>query len=474
MVDLARESSTEAVRPSIHLVPTGHRADAQRLRAVRPGHDRQLRQRASWARDALACLGIEAVLAFGVVLWGLRNDEMAIAFVAILWLTAQVIGTSVGRNGRRLTSVADTLRRAQVLAVVIVGLVALDFLGRSEATSAILIVSGSVMIRGAAGLIRARRRKVSRVLVVGHSSEIPTVVESISAHGDEVSTYCVSDADAATRGGHLHRTILESAPDRVAVLAGTLSAQELQELSWAVEAFDVDVVVVLPGEFVDPRRFEPTVATGIQGLRLVPRGGLLGDALAGLAHGAAAAVLLIACAPLLVALAVLVRLDSPGPALFVQKRVGRNGREFPMIKFRTMHVDAEQMLQAIIEQNESEGGVLFKMRGDPRITRLGKVLRATSLDELPQLLNVVRGEMALIGPRPALPREVAEYDQRARRRLAVRPGLTGLWQVSGRSNLSFEDAVRLDIDYVDNWSLRREAGIAFRTVGAVVRREGAY
>ena len=158
-------------------------------------------------------------------------------------------------------------------------------------------------------------------------------------------------------------------------------------------------------------------------------------------------------APLLGLLTLLIRADSPGPAFYRQTRVGRHGRLFTVYKLRTMRVDADHVVEQLADANESDrDGVLFKIKRDPRITRIGSVLRAYSLDELPQLWNVVRGEMSLVGPRPALPAEVRAYPADLVRRLAVKPGMTGLWQVSGRSDLSWDETVRLDLQYVDNWS----------------------
>jgi exopolysaccharide biosynthesis polyprenyl glycosylphosphotransferase len=186
-----------------------------------------------------------------------------------------------------------------------------------------------------------------------------------------------------------------------------------------------------------------------------------------------AALLLVLFAPVLAAVAVAVRLDSPGPVFFRQVRVGRYGREFQIYKFRTMHTDAERRLADVRHLNEQDG-VLFKIRDDPRITRVGRHLRRLSLDELPQLFNVMGGTMSLVGPRPPLQREVAAYPRDARRRLAVRPGMTGLWQVSGRSDLPWEEAVRLDLRYVENWSLTLDLVILLRTLTAVWRGAGAY
>ncbi len=172
-------------------------------------------------------------------------------------------------------------------------------------------------------------------------------------------------------------------------------------------------------------------------------------------------------------IALLITQDSPGPVLFVQKRVGKGGREFPFYKFRSMVADAEAQRRRLDADNERSGPV-FKMKNDPRVTRVGRVLRKYSLDELPQILNVLTGDMSLVGPRPALPREVAQYTDRQRQRLAVTPGLTGLWQVSGRASLSFERSVELDLFYIQNQSLPLYFQILARTVPAVLRGDGAY
>nr|WP_229663135.1 sugar transferase [Microbacterium album] len=177
----------------------------------------------------------------------------------------------------------------------------------------------------------------------------------------------------------------------------------------------------------------------------------------------ASAVGVLILSPLLLALALVVKLTSPGPVLFRQIRVGYHGREFTMLKFRSMVVDAEARLAELRERADAGNEVLFKMRDDPRVTRVGKFMRRYSLDELPQLINVIRGDMSLVGPRPPLPREVEQYADHVHRRFLVKPGITGLWQVSGRSALSWDDTVRLDLSYVDNWSLMGDLVILFKT-----------
>jgi exopolysaccharide biosynthesis polyprenyl glycosylphosphotransferase len=178
-------------------------------------------------------------------------------------------------------------------------------------------------------------------------------------------------------------------------------------------------------------------------------------------------------APVFLFVTLVIRLDDGGPAFFRQTRVGRDGRDFTVYKFRTMVMDAEKLKTELTASNDHDG-VLFKMRKDPRITKVGSWLRRWSLDELPQLLNVVRGDMSLVGPRPALPDEAARYGDYVRRRLVVKPGLTGLWQVNGRSDLSWEESVRLDLRYVENWSLVLDLQILWKTLSAVWRGSGAY
>lgn len=187
---------------------------------------------------------------------------------------------------------------------------------------------------------------------------------------------------------------------------------------------------------------------------------------------ALASLTLLAASPVLLAAMVAIRLDSRGPVLFRQVRVGRNGRPFQVIKLRTMVVDAEERRAELLEANEADGP-LFKMADDPRVTRVGKLLRTTSIDELPQLWNVIRGEMSLVGPRPALPHETEAWDPLLTQRLRVTPGITGMWQVNGRSESSFEDYTRLDLYYVDNWSLLIDLAILAKTVPVVLLRQGA-
>ncbi len=188
---------------------------------------------------------------------------------------------------------------------------------------------------------------------------------------------------------------------------------------------------------------------------------------------ALAGAAITALSPLLLLLAIIVRLDSPGPILFRQDRIGKGGQTFGMYKFRSMVVDAEAR-QAVLHDTNEGAGVLFKMRNDPRVTRCGRWMRKYSLDELPQLWNVVLGDMSMVGPRPPLAREVSGYERHTHRRLLIKPGLTGLWQINGRSDLSWDEAVRLDLYYVENWSIPGDLLILWRTFRAVIQPSGAY
>ena len=185
-----------------------------------------------------------------------------------------------------------------------------------------------------------------------------------------------------------------------------------------------------------------------------------------------AALGMLIVSPLLLCIAIAIRTTSKGPVLFVQERVGYNGRPFKMFKFRSMIQDAEELKVALLAQNEMSGPV-FKIKNDPRVTPVGRFLRRTSLDELPQLLNVLQGNMSIVGPRPPLPGEVNMYDPKHRKRLSVRPGITCTWQISGRNDVDFEQWMTMDAEYVDNWSFWLDMIILIKTIPAVLMRRGS-
>ena len=351
----------------------------------------------------------------------------------------------------------------------------------------------------------ARRRSdgdcMRRVLVVGRNDQAATLMHHLGQRevdGYTVVASCLPrgdrdlDRDHGRDHGHHGRDFGHTQPDGqteadilaavdqhavdvVAVAADPeLTGQALRRLSWALEQRGVELIVS-PGivEVAGPRISVRPVA-GLSLLHL-DRPSVSGGPhlLKGVFDRVVALMLVLLALPLLMAIAVAVKVTSRGPVLFRQTRVGRGGVEFKMLKFRSMVVDAEARLAGLTALNEGNG-VLFKMRADPRITKVGRVLRRLSLDELPQLFNVLRGEMSLVGPRPPLASEVAMYAPDDTRRMLVKPGLTGLWQVSGRSDLTWEESVRLDLRYVDNWSMSLDLLILAKTVRAVLRPDGAY
>lgn len=340
---------------------------------------------------------------------------------------------------------------------------------------------------------RARGMSTTSLLVVGSPSAATGLIRSLErdrTSGYRVLGYCAPDAAGApefltVQGRSVpllgdEDSVLDAVracgADTVAVTATEhLGPVGIRKLLWALEPHDIDLVVA-PG------------VMDISGSRLVMRPAAdiplitvekpQYDGAAKFTKNAFDVVFaltaLVVAAPVMLAIAVAVKCTSPGPVFHRSERMGLDGTPFEMIKFRSMVVDAEAHLEALLGRNDSDGGVLFKMKDDPRVTRVGKIIRRLSLDELPQFFNVLKRDMSVVGPRPPLRREVDGYDIDVRRRLLVKPGVTGLWQVSGRSDLSWEESVRLDLSYVENWSMSQDLVIIARTVRAVTRREGAY
>jgi exopolysaccharide biosynthesis polyprenyl glycosylphosphotransferase len=290
--------------------------------------------------------------------------------------------------------------------------------------------------------------------------------------------YDASLQDVPVHGGlaDVMRAVRQSDADTVAVLAcPEMNGVELRKLAWELEKTDTDLCLAPALLDVAGPRTSIRSAAGLP-LLYMDHPDLTGarQAVKSLFDRLAAASALLLLGPLFVGVAIAVKLGDGGPVFFRQVRVGRNGRPFHVWKFRTMVTDAEKRLAELQERNQCGDGVLFKIKDDPRITKVGSLLRRTSLDELPQLINVLVGQMSLVGPRPALPEEAARYGDYVRRRLAVRPGITGLWQVSGRSDLPWEEAVRLDLRYVENWSFALDLQILWKTWSAVTHGDGAY
>jgi exopolysaccharide biosynthesis polyprenyl glycosylphosphotransferase len=247
----------------------------------------------------------------------------------------------------------------------------------------------------------------------------------------------------------------------------------LHHLAWDLEGTSAELVVD-PGlmEIAGPRLHVAAV-DGLPLLHLsAPTFTGMPRVIKAVTDRLGAALLLVLVAPVMIALAIAVRSDG-GPVFYRQCRVGQHGTHFRMIKFRSMVANADQRQSELVDGNHG-CGPLFKLHHDPRVTRVGAFLRKYSLDELPQLFNVLTGSMSIVGPRPPLPEEVTGYSRDAQRKLLVKPGMTGLWQISGRSDLSWEESVRLDLRYVENWTLALDALIIWKTVGAVIRGTGAY
>lgn len=346
---------------------------------------------------------------------------------------------------------------------------------------------------------RHSARAVRRVLVIGEPSAADHVVGHLTARtghaylvvgvvpvgGAKLECAApvtsrlgpVTPSGPAEDAGIVLGAVREHRAELVLVSPGPrLTAERLRRLSWALHDADVPLAVVPGLVDVGLARMRLDTPAGLALLHIAPptrAGTPVAVKTAVDRTGAALGLLLLA--PLFAVLASAIRLTSPGPAFHRQIRYGRAGAPFTMWKFRTMVVDAESRRPELeLSGGNENDGLMFKMRRDPRITRIGRVLRRCSLDELPQLLNVLRGDMSLVGPRPPLPDEVARYDEVARRRLAVRPGITGLWQVSGRSELSWDETLAIDLRYVDNWSLAGDVDVMARTLRAVVDGRGAY
>jgi exopolysaccharide biosynthesis polyprenyl glycosylphosphotransferase len=334
---------------------------------------------------------------------------------------------------------------------------------------------------------RALGHCMRRAVLVGHSdvvADLAAMLRRDTHHGLAAVAACVlgPDVPSMINGlpvvgglGNVFDVVELTGADTVAVLAcPEMSGARLRDLAWALEKTDTDLCVA-PAllDVAGPR----TTIRPIAGLPLLhmdhPEFTGTRWLIKSAFDRAAAALVLLAMLPLLAAVAAAIKLDDSGPVLFRQTRIGKDGKPFTLYKFRTMVVDAEQRLAEMIALNEGDG-LLFKIRKDPRITRAGEWLRRGSLDELPQLFNVVIGEMSLVGPRPALPTEADAYGYHVRRRLAVKPGITGLWQVSGRSDLPWDEAVRLDVRYVENWSFVLDLQILWKTWSAVMHGDGAY
>ena len=413
-----------------------------------------------------------------------------------LWLIAvRIVG---GYEMRFLGTGSDEFRRVLNAGVALTSaLILVSYSANAELSRAYLAISmpavvtldmfGRFRLRKWLHKVRWHGQCLSTVVAVGHEPAVKQLIHELRRepyHGLEVVAAClpgkstsgeVAGVPVVGDFGATAAVARNIGAGTVAVLScPEMDGIRLRTLAWELEKTGTDLYVA-PAllDVAGPR----TTVRPTAGLTLLhvdhPQLSGPGQVLKDLFDRSVGGLVLLVLSPLMLTIALAIRLSDKGPALFTQIRVGKDGQPFKIYKFRTMVVDAEARLAEIRQRNEFDG-VLFKIRKDPRITAVGARLRKWSLDELPQLFNVLRGEMSLVGPRPALPEEAAAYAVHVRRRLVVKPGITGMWQVNGRSDLSWEETVRLDLRYVENWSLALDLQILWKTFSVMFRGSGAY
>ncbi|MCJ1700631.1 sugar transferase [Rathayibacter festucae] len=438
-----------------------------------------------------------------------RSADLVVAGVlGALWVCSVLLAQR--RLAHRIGAGADEFRRLLSATVATFGLASVASvlthvdLPRVHVLIALPVGLGGMLAAHALSrghLARERRagRALSRVIVVGSAGDVTHIVTQIDRRRGRVE-YDVVGVALSTGGERtlladprrsitvrgrsipvvgaidtIAQAVVEQRADAV-VVAGQVDGGDayLRRLCWALEPFAVELVLAPGLSSVAGPRIHWRPVDGLPLMRVEPpRYSGPRHALKRVLDVSVSALALLVLSPLLAVLAVMIRRDSTGPALFRQQRVGRAGHLFTMLKFRSMSIDAESRLAELSAANEGSG-LLFKLRDDPRVTPLGRVLRRYSLDELPQFWNVLRGSMSLVGPRPPLLSEVERYDDVVNRRLYIKPGITGLWQTGGRSELDWEDGIRLDLYYVENWSLAGDLLILWRTLRVMLRPVGAY
>jgi exopolysaccharide biosynthesis polyprenyl glycosylphosphotransferase len=446
----------------------------------------------------LESLAAAAVGAVGLLARQHPSWTMVAGFVGLVAAWPLMLGVTGAYSTRVFGTGSDEYRRIGRAALLLLALAGfISYAGNVDLSRTLVVAVPILTLATVLARFAARRRMrrlwsrglcTRRVVVVGRGGAVLDLAAQLERErfgGLQVVAACVTAADQGRvrMARDLPLAGLddvlamaeEHRADTIAVTSASETAAEyLRRLSWQLEGTGLELLVA-PGliEVAGPRLhirpfeglpFLSVEQPRFEGWQRVVKGGF--DRLV-------AAAALVLFAPFLATLAVLIATSSPGPVLYRQERVGLGGRTFTMFKFRSMVVDADQRRSTLENENISDG-LLFKIRNDPRVTPIGSWLRRFSLDELPQLLNVLNGSMSLVGPRPPLPGEVARYDSSVRRRLLVKPGLTGLWQISGRSDLPWEEAVRLDLRYVENWSLALDALILWKTGRAVLSSAGAY
>ncbi|WP_255470664.1 sugar transferase [Pseudarthrobacter sp. B4EP4b] len=437
---------------------------------------------------------------------GIERHDSAYALTSMAlapawWL---MLGAWSSRESRILGSGADEYKRVAAASLWLFGFIAIvsyvlridtarGYVGVALPVGLVGLLISRWLLRQHLTLERNRGHSMSSLLLLGGPSAVAHLASSLESskhagyapvaaytpsHGQEYSQHHVAGLPVL---GHkpdaqsIIQAIDDCRADAVAVSAGVqLHPQTLRHLGWELAARNISLIMAPALTDIAGPRIHTQQVAGLPLIHVTTPTLEGGQRVAKRLFDAAfASLLIIISSPLMLVVAFLIKIDSSGPVLFRQERIGIEGAPFKMLKFRSMVVDAEAKLSQLAALNEGNE-VLFKMKQDPRVTRIGRLLRKYSLDELPQLFNVLAGSMSLVGPRPPLPSEVQSYEYDVRRRLLVKPGLTGLWQVSGRSNLSWQDSVRLDLYYVENWSLAGDLIILLRTVRAVFGGAGAY
>ncbi len=422
------------------------------------------------------------------------------AGVALLWAAFLVVYRT--RESTILGVGSDEYKRVVAATLNVFGLAAMvAVLTQRDAAGAMFLVGLPVGILGLAGSRwiwrqwinsqRLRGHYLSRVVVSGEPEDVRYVIRQLNRKsgatfevlgtlvpgGTAGTSLRIDNRDVPILGG-LNDIVpaVQEAGATAVIVAGPMPGGNngLRELGWMLEEHQAELVLASNLTNVAGPRMHLRQVEGLPLMHVdLPRYAGGKHRIKRAMDVVLAAGALLALAPVFLVLALIVRSDSPGPSFFRQERVGKDGKRFYMLKFRSMVESAEDDLNALMAQNQA-AGVLFKIQHDPRITRCGRWMRKYSLDELPQFWNVLRGDMSMVGPRPPLPREVELYERNINRRLLTKPGITGLWQIGGRSDLPWEDAVRLDLYYVENWSMWGDMVILWRTLKVVISPEGAY
>ncbi|MCL6634016.1 MAG: sugar transferase [Alicyclobacillus herbarius] len=389
-----------------------------------------------------------------------------------LWVTEAWIALRTNALGLLFFAILAFLLKYQNFSRLFVGTYFVD--------TTLLMVLVRIMVRVGLGYVRKRGRDMRTRLIVGGSHQALRYLEGVERRPDLGLRVVGYLAEASTRLPLPHLGEVEDLPQALArhSVDGVVIAMPVTDarMDWVIKQCElqgVSVELMLDGLASRINSSTLTHSLGVSRLVLSP----IPHTSTGLALKRATDILisgiaLVLASPIMAGVALAIWLDDRGPIIYSQTRVGLHGRRFKMHKFRSMRVDADKIKQQLMHLNEMSGPV-FKIRDDPRVTRVGRFLRKTSLDELPQLWDVLVGNMSLVGPRPPLPDEVEQYDAYHRRRLSVKPGITCIWQVSGRNDIDFEQWVNLDLEYIDTWSYIQDWRILFKTIPAVLKRDGA-